>query len=712
MRRAKRLKKKLKLVAIAGGGVLVVVGLVVMLMFLFKPSSNNNDGKPLTPKQLAAAKAERHKEKLDAMMDAADKLFDNADYDEACAKYQAVLDTDDNRSAAHLGLGKCFESNHDMDEAKKEYQKAIELNPETTAPYNRLAHALIENDKMRAKEVLLKGVEKFPEDEELMLSLANLCFETGDAGKALETYKKMDAGKLDLKDVRNFASLLEVESKEDAKKLLISAAKKFKNLSLYMSAGELANDQSDRIAILLDAEIAMANDNAHIDDLFFRIAKAYSDDGQNENVFTYLKKINIEKLDKNLYSPVFKLARTSGIALEDAILIKDAKEHPNSKKPKILALVLHLLKLAPKRIDIQILLLNELESALPTDEVLDIYYDLLTSKQSDPIACFLYATALKNASMVTTARKYFIKAVGLKTDFYEALFALSEIQMTLKQWKQAEISLNKCIKIKPKDFVPRELLIKSEIMMGKGEASLKQFALFLNTTPLSASQKTLKLAELAMHLPSPGMVDEYLTLMKPYPELAGKYKELEAKRKMLFGGARNSDFSSARKGLFRQYRIIHLLSQGKYRVVLTLHTPKDEFPDFWKVYIMLKKRIIKRKPYRPPVDETEKTKSATKPKVTKKKKDIIELLYEKTRTSKNLPEKIFSGIWNGDQNLQYAEKHLSQVPPDQLALYYILLAEEYTHAKQRTKARIRLRKAMSAPRSVYHPFVKYLYRQR
>jgi hypothetical protein len=125
---------------------------------------------------------------------------------------------------------------------------------------------------------------------------------------------------------------------------------------------------------------------------------------------------------------------------------------------------------------------------------------------------------------------------------------------------------------------------------------------------------------------------------------------------------------------------------------------------------MLKKHIIKRKPYRPPEVDTEK--SATPKKVTQKTKDIIERLYEKTRTSKNLPEKIISAIWNGNQTLQYAEKHVSLVPPDQLALYYILLAEEYKHAKQRTKARIRLRKAMSAPRSVYRPFVKYLYSQR
>lgn len=713
LRRAKRIRKNLKRFAYIGSAALILGGLVFFVVFFLTPSSRNNDGKPLTPKQLAAAKAARQKERLDALMVSADKLFDDGKYDAASSKYQEVLDTDDARCAAHFGLGKCFESGNDLEEAKKEYQRAIKLNPDSPAPFQRLANALAQDDKMEAKKVLLKGVAKFPEDEELLLTLANICYETGDAGKALETFKKMDASNLDLKDIRTFSSLLEVESKEDAKKLLISGAKKFKNLSLYMSAGQLAKDNDDRIAILLDAEKEMSEDQKHIDTLVYRIAKAYADDDQTENSLTYLKKIRIEKLDKDLYASVFKLVRDSGFSLKEAIVIENVKTPTGAKNPEILALVLHILEVAPKRIAIQILVLNELLAVMSREDVVGVYRDLFFMKKADPTACFLFATALKNDAALDAATKHYVMAVGYKPDFYEALLALSDIRMLMRQWAKAAISLRKCIKLKPQAIAPREILTRAEVMLGKGDEALEQYALFLNTKGLSASQKVLELTKLAMLLPTPSKVDKYLTRLKLYPEQSRNYKELEAKRKMIFGGARDSDFSSARKGLFRQYRIIHMLSQGKFREVLNLHTPKDEFPDFWKVYVMLKKRIIKRKAYQPPLSKEEQAKATTPTEpVAKKKKGIIEQLFDKTRASKNIPEKMMAAIWNGKQSLKYAEKHLPQVPLDQLALYYILLAEEYKHSKQRTKARIRLRKAMSAPKSIYRPLVEYLYRKR
>lgn len=712
MRKAKRRKKKLIMFAYFGAAVFVLVGLTVLIFSLFAPSSKNSDAHPLTPKQLAAAKAARLKKKLDATMVAADKLFDDGDYDAAFTKYQSVLDTDDARSAAHLGLGKCFESKHDMESAIKEYQRAIDLTPKTPAPFNRLAHALLRNDKIKAKEVLSKGIAKFPDDEELLLTFANLCFNTGDAGKALETYKKMDAGNMDLKDIRNFAFLMEVESKEDAKKLLISAAKKFKDLSVYMAAAKLAKDNDDRIAILLDAEKEMADDKTHIDELAYRIAQAYGDDGQKENTLKYLKKIKIENMDKNFYASVFKLARDSGLALQDAIMVENINTPKDTKHPKVLALALYFMKLAPKRIDIQLLVLSELAATMPTDDVLDVYGDLWSSKRNDPLACFLYASALKKASIVDAATKYFEKALSLKPDFYEALLALSDTQMTSSKWSEADATLRKCVQLKPKAFQPREMLAKVEIMLGKGKKALSQFALFLNTTEIPAPQKILRLTELSMNLPGQTMVDKYLARLKSYPDLKVKYRELKAKRQMIFGGVGKFDFVDARKGLFRQYRIIHMLSQGKYREVLSLPTPREEFPDFWKVYVMLNKRIIKRKAYQPPVSEGKGSKKTAVPAVKTKTNDIIEKLYEKTRTSKNIPEKIISAIWNGKRNLKFAEKHLSQIPPDQLALYYLLLAEEYKFSNQRMKARIRLLKAMSAPQSVYRPLVEYLERQR
>jgi len=705
IRSTKRRKKKIIFLTMLGGGAALLISIVVLLVVLIKPSGDNN-GKPLSPKEQAALKAAKIKEELDALMVKAEKLFDDGKTAEALSIYKKVLEADDSRSAAHLGVGKCLESANKLDDAMKEYELAVELTPETTAPFTRLAHALIEQkDKAKAKTVLEKGVSKFPEDQDLLLALANLCYETNDSETALDCYKKLDTGNLDLAEIKRYATLLQYESKEDAKKLLVTAARKFKNFSLYLFASQLAKDDNDRLTMLLDAEKEMGDDQKLLNGILFRIAKVYAVLNQTDKTKEYLEKIVIGQLDPELFAPVFELARESNLSIAGTFTIPDMKLTKDSKDNKTLAFLLYMLNLAPEKMNVQLLVLRELEATMSVDKVLDVYGDLWSLKRKSPTVCFLRAKALQDASIVDSALKYYMKAIDLKPDFYNALLSVGKIHLATRNTSRAGKIFKKCVKLRPKADQPRKLLAETEIMMGRDLKAMENYSKFLNTTKLSPSQKTLQLAKIALRLATPKVLDECLAKLNVDPAMAGEFKKLTAKRKLLFGGAKLSDFAGAKKGLFRQYKMIYLLSRGELTKVLTVRTPKEEFPDFWKVFVMLEKRIIKRKKYQPP---TEKAKVDAG---NNAKNDIITLLYEKTRKSPNIPEKMAAAIWNGKRNLEYAENLLSLIPMDQLALYYFLQAVEYKHTRQLTKARIRLRKAMSAPRSVYRPLIEHAYKQ-
>ena len=866
IRSAKRRKKKLVKLAFVGAGVTFVAALALLLFILFKPSAADNKAKDLTPKQLAALKAAKQKEKLDALMESADKLFENSKYDEALSLYKQVLEIDYPRSAAHLGLGKCLESNKKLDEAMKEYEKAINLAPETTASFNRLAHAYLKkDDKNKAKEILEKGALKFSDDQELLLSLANLYFELNDSEKALEYYKKLDTGNLEIKEINNFASLLQYESKNDAKKLLVTAARKFKNYQLYLSASDLVKDDEERLNILLDAEKERADSQESIDVLLMRIAEIYAGLDKKTETRNYLKKIKIEKLDSKLYAPVFKCARKAGLRLDDVFTIPAMKVPKDAKNSKVLTFLLYMLRLAPKSLDVQLLVLRELETTMPPDKVLDVYGDLCTYKRNSSIVCFLYAKAFQNASMIAAALKYYEKAVALKPDFYNPLLALGEIHLNQRQPLLALPFFKRCVELEPKANQPRELLTKAEILSGNEVKAMESYSKFLDSIKMTPSEKTLRLAEISMCMSTPALMGKYLSRLKAYAAMAKQYKILNAQKKLIFGDAKLSDFRGAQEGLLRQYKIIFLLSKGYLLKVSSVRTPKDEFPDFWKVYVLLKKNIIRRKrslaiveaalndvaeagkmvsviarinklpktgdgeaakaritvedaekkastafdvtaaliksaavvaktaktaakiakiavddtsvnssadtkakqaaakvaedAYKKAADAAAKTavpaaekwleaaKAAltaakwsrtsraalaaartTKIKVAKLKKcvnafiaekesvhskkgnSILELLFEKTRGSSCIPKREIAAVWNGESCVENMGKLLHLIPENQRALYYCLLAEEYKYSEQRMKYRIALRKAMSAPRSVYRPLIERAYK--
>ena len=94
---------------------------------------------------------------------------------------------------AHLNLGGIYDNQNDFENARKCYNKAIELNPDWIAGYNALGNSYIFNDPKdldKAEEFISKTVELLPNESRTHISLGDVYRAKQDLNKALTSYKK------------------------------------------------------------------------------------------------------------------------------------------------------------------------------------------------------------------------------------------------------------------------------------------------------------------------------------------------------------------------------------------------------------------------------------------------------------------------------------------------------------------------------------------
>ncbi|MCX6984093.1 MAG: hypothetical protein NT118_04980, partial [Lentisphaerae bacterium] len=109
--------------------------------------------------------------------------------------------------------------------------------------------------------------------------------------------------------------------------------------------------------------------------------------------------------------------------------------------------------------------------------------------------------------------------------------------------------------------------------------------------------------------------------------------------------------------------------------VLRMTVPPDEFPDFWKLFILWR---------------DDKTGSGWK--------DGMDELVAKNKSSKDATYQIISYVWNGKISPDDAQKLLNKIPLDNEPLLFLVLAEKYRKDKEVSKAKVCYHKAASRRR--------------
>ena len=135
---------------------------------------------------------------LNNILAEAQAALDKKDYETAVKDYQAYLDKGPDNASVHFQLGYAFTALQKLDEAKIQYQKAIELNPKMSEAYLNLGLTLLDSNPAGATAPLQKAVELLPNLARAKFALGVAYERSGKTPEAIEQYQ--EAEKIDPKD--------------------------------------------------------------------------------------------------------------------------------------------------------------------------------------------------------------------------------------------------------------------------------------------------------------------------------------------------------------------------------------------------------------------------------------------------------------------------------------------------------------------------------
>ena len=660
-------QKRKKMVVMASIVSVVILTLIAVVPFLLKSSSDSKTTqgeKELTPAEKEKRAKQKRAEKIATILKSANAKLAAGETEKALSSFKRVISMNKKESTAYTGAGKCYEKLKDIKAAKEHFQKAIDATPKNSAPYYYLEKLLTKEKKSEeVKELFKEAHQRFPTDSEVALTLGNIYYDIKEENNAIDVYNTVkDRSKFTEDAVEKFTSLLKQDSKKRAEELLLYAGKKFKNASFFISASQISDSPKNKVKVLQKALKILPPENPHIPELKFLLSEAQIGNGNKSEATVTMKSIDLSKLDKKYCQRLVDLALKAGMT--------DIKNY-----------CLKLLKSNPNEIALQESILQELAKTQPPEDLLAIYSSWLKKNTREPVANYLYAIALGNSN---SAKRYFEDAIALNSNFYEAIVALAKIHINREKLTEAKNQLQKAIKLKPKKKEPRKLLAIVNTGLGKGTKAITEYADYLSTTEISDTEKAIELFDIAILMKTPTMAEKYLRQIKKDPALSQQFRERNAEKKLIFGGISASDFTGQKTGKLRQYYILHLLSKGKYSTVIKLRTSKEEFPEFWKIYLMKKEDI-------------------------KTWKSLSELYYKKNIASGDPAKLLIISMWLGKKTIEEVEDQIKYISPDKRGILYAIIAEEYFRQKKITKATVRFKKAKRARKSIYNGTIKQIY---
>jgi tetratricopeptide (TPR) repeat protein len=135
---------------------------------------------------------------LGSLLADAQAALDRKDFAAAARNYQSYLDKKPDDAAVHFQLGYAFVALQKLDDAKAQYQKAIDLNPKMGEAYLNLGLTLLDSDPSAAIAPLQKAVELLPNQPRPEFALGAAYERSKKPSQAIEQYQA--AEKLDDQD--------------------------------------------------------------------------------------------------------------------------------------------------------------------------------------------------------------------------------------------------------------------------------------------------------------------------------------------------------------------------------------------------------------------------------------------------------------------------------------------------------------------------------
>ncbi|MCP4874006.1 MAG: tetratricopeptide repeat protein [Gammaproteobacteria bacterium] len=220
----------------------------------------------------------------------------NGKVKEARRFLQSVLSSNSENVTAYILLGQLSLYEKDTGTAIELFNKAIEINPKTPAPYKNLAAIHVRaNDFDKAEKVTKQGLEAMPDLPLLALNLASIYERQGEFDKAMGIYETMLEKNPNLIVARNnLASLLTDYSDDpNARERARSIAADLKTSKVpqfrdtYAWASVKAGTNLEEAVVLLEG---IVKENEQVDVYHYHLGEAYRKKGDLESARTSMKK--------------------------------------------------------------------------------------------------------------------------------------------------------------------------------------------------------------------------------------------------------------------------------------------------------------------------------------------------------------------------------------------------------------------------------------
>jgi hypothetical protein len=199
-----------------------------------------------------------------------------------------------------------------------------------------------------------------------------------------------------------------------------------------------------------------------------------------------------------------------------------------------------------------------------------------------------------------------------------------------------------------------------------GTSALRAYEEYLVRLEVPRAEALPELLTLSQFLPTSASAEALLAEMAGLPEMADLYRRELIRTKLIYQQLTDQDFLGNYPRELRECHILYLLGQGRLGEILMMPTPKEDFPEFWKVFLCWRQGIDVWRD------------NALQLRAKHPDDPLIEAA---------------TGLWLRTLTPDAAAAFLPRIPAEQKPVLVLMIAERYRTEGNRTKARIEFLRA-------------------
>jgi tetratricopeptide (TPR) repeat protein len=469
-----------------------------------------------------------------------------------------------------LRCGQAYATMEKEKEAIAAYRQAIAAGVQNVSAMLLVARAnLVEKRLDAAVSVLRAAAVAFPDDKEVRLLTGEACLALGDEDGALVAWRNLS--EIDFPDdlLRLHLQLLRRKNEtSESYRFFLYAARKFHDYRDFLTAAECAPDLDQRLFVLAEAA-SFFRENPERDRLALLRAETMLAAGKKEEAAILLKSLRLGDQSPEFLPRLAELTARAGTmdGLRDVWM--------------------EIRHLYPSDIALHEKLVKMLIETGGRQQARNLYGRWVTEEPRSPLPNYIFGLLVEDDDLALSSLD---QALSLKPDFHEAAFAAAELCRRRGEHSRAERYYQTTLRLRPVHREARYGLALNNISRD-GTSALRAYEEYLSRIGISRGEALPELLTLAQFLPTPAAAEALLAEMAEVPGMADLHRRQRIRTKLIYQQLTDQDFLGDDSPELREYHILYLLGKGRLRDVLLLPTPKEAFPEFWKVFLCWREGI-------------------------------------------------------------------------------------------------------------------------